>query len=149
MGRSNNCTNSPDVRPQPFQTFTTPKLALLGRDHVGDSVLVLKRLGILGFEAQPNADAGSIHPLLARQRLVGVIDESDILLGMQEDASHFRMSVASAMTDQLQTLPPGASLAELRAELDRGLVAIIADASGFYGLITRVDMLIHLRRSLR
>jgi hypothetical protein len=42
------------------------------------------------------------------------------------------------MTDKLQTLPPGASLAELQAELDRGLVAIIADASGFHGLITRV-----------
>jgi cystathionine beta-synthase len=56
--------------------------------------------------------------------------------------------VASAMTDQLETLPPGASLAELEAELDRGFVAIIADASGFHGLITRVDMLNHLRRSL-
>jgi len=56
--------------------------------------------------------------------------------------------VAGAMTDKLQTLPPGASLAELQAELDRGLVAIIADASGFHGLITRFDMLNHLRRSL-
>ena len=36
----------------------------------------------------------------------------------------------------------------LQAELDRGLVAIIADASGFHGLITRVDMLNHLRRAL-
>jgi len=27
-------------------------------------------------------------------------------------------------------------------------VAVIADASGFHGLITRVDMLNHLRRSL-
>ncbi|MNT94239.1 hypothetical protein D3C72_2358790 [compost metagenome] len=67
---------------------------------------------------------------------------------MQEDPSHFRMSVASAMTDKVQTLPPGASLAELQAELDRGLVAIIADASGFHGLITRFDLLNHLRRSL-
>ena len=58
------------------------------------------------------------------------------------------MTVASAMTDKLQTLAPGASLAELEAELDRGLVAIIADASGFHGLITRIDMLNHLRRSL-
>jgi Predicted transcriptional regulator with C-terminal CBS domains len=86
--------------------------------------------------------------LVDGQRLVGVIDESDILLGVHEDASHFRKTVASAMTDQLETLPPGASLAELEAELDRGFVAIIADASGFHGLITRVDMLNHLRRSL-
>jgi len=82
------------------------------------------------------------------QRLVGVIDESDILLGMHQDASHFHMTVASAMTNTLQTLAPSASLAELQAELDRGLVAIIADTSGFHGLITRVDLLNHLRRSL-
>ena len=40
------------------------------------------------------------------------------------------------------------SLAELQAELDRGLVAIIADTSGFHGLITRVDLLNHLRKAL-
>ena len=43
---------------------------------------------------------------------------------------------------------PWTSLAELQEELDRGLVAIIADASGFHGLITRVDLLNHLRRTL-
>ena len=32
--------------------------------------------------------------------------------------------------------------------LDRGLVAIVADASGFHGLITRFDLLNHLRRKL-
>jgi len=79
---------------------------------------------------------------------VGVIDESDILLGLHHDAADFSMIVASAMTETLHTLDPSASLAELQAELDRGLVAIIADASGFHGLITRVDLLNHLRRSL-
>jgi cystathionine beta-synthase len=46
-------------------------------------------------------------------------------------------------------LAPGASLAEVEAVLDRGLVAIVADASGFHGLITRVDVLNHLRRSVK
>ena len=40
------------------------------------------------------------------------------------------------------------SLAEVEAVLDRGHVAIVADASGFHGLITRVDVLNHLRRSV-
>jgi hypothetical protein len=31
MGSSKNCTHSPNVRQQPFQTLTTQKLALLGR----------------------------------------------------------------------------------------------------------------------
>jgi cystathionine beta-synthase len=52
------------------------------------------------------------------------------------------------MTPAPSTLPPQASLADLRAMLDRGLVAIIADARGFYGLITRTDLLNYLRRTL-
>ena len=86
--------------------------------------------------------------LVDGQTLVGVIDESDILLGLHHDAADFSMTVASAMTNTLHTLAPNAGLAELQAELERGLVAIIADAAGFHGLITRVDLLNHLRRSL-
>jgi cystathionine beta-synthase len=71
-----------------------------------------------------------------------------VLLGLHHNAAHFSMTVASAMTNALHTLAPSASLAQLQAELDRGLVATIADASGFHGLITRVDLLNHLRRSL-
>jgi cystathionine beta-synthase len=103
---------------------------------------------LTAFQRMRLADVSQLPVLENGQRLVGVIDESDILLGMHADPTHFSLPVASAMTDTLQTLPPSASLATLQAELDRGLVAIIADASGFHGLITRVDMLNHLRRSL-
>lgn len=103
---------------------------------------------LTAFQRMRLADVSQLPVLVGGQRLVGVIDESDILLGVHEDASHFHMNVASAMTVKLETLPPSASLAELQAELDRGLVAIIQDASGFHGIITRVDMLNHLRRSL-
>lgn len=87
-------------------------------------------------------------PVLDGGRLVGVIDESDLLLGVHADAERFRAPVASAMTDAPSTIAPDASLAELRAVLDRGLVAIVADAQGFHGLITRFDLLNHLRRTL-
>ena len=42
-----------------------------------------------------------------------------------------------------------ASLAELEAVLDRGLIAMISDETGFHGLITRTDLLNHLRRKLK
>ena len=103
---------------------------------------------LTAFQRMRLADVSQLPVLEDGKRLIGVIDESDILLGMQEDPSHFSSTVASAMSRTLQTLPPSASLAQLQAELDRGLVAIIADASGFHGLITRVDLLNHLRRSL-
>ena len=81
--------------------------------------------------------------------LVGVIDESDVLLRVQADAAHYHEPVAQAMSESPQTLAPQASIAELRAVLDRGLTAIVADEQGFHGLITRFDLLNHLRRSLQ
>jgi cystathionine beta-synthase len=79
---------------------------------------------------------------------VGVIDESDLLLRVHADATHFRDPVRGAMTDAPHTLPPESSLEALQREFDRGLVAIIADHRGFHGLITRFDLLNHLRRTL-
>ena len=53
-----------------------------------------------------------------------------------------------SMTSALKILAPDASLEQLRAVLDQGLVAIIASPERFYGLITRFDLLNHLRRSV-
>ncbi|ETF07367.1 pyridoxal-phosphate dependent enzyme [Pseudomonas moraviensis] len=103
---------------------------------------------LTAFQRMRLADVSQLPVLVEGKQLVGVIDESDILLGVHEDAARFSQSVSSVMTDKLQTLAPAANLAELEAVLSRGLVAIIADASGFHGLITRTDMLNQLRRSL-
>jgi len=103
---------------------------------------------LTAFQRMRLADVSQLPVLVEGKQLVGVIDESDILLGVHEDAARFSQSVSSVMTDKLQTLAPGASLSELESVLSRGLVAIVADASGFHGLITRTDMLNQLRRSL-
>lgn len=87
-------------------------------------------------------------PVIHDGKVVGIIDESDLLLKVAGDANQFRGPVGDTMTRQLETLPPGGSLAQLRATLDRGLTAIIADEAGFHGLITRSDLLNHLRRTL-
>jgi cystathionine beta-synthase len=88
-------------------------------------------------------------PVLAGTKLVGVIDESDVLARVHDHVDRFQDRVDAAMTDAPEVLAPGASLAEVEAVLDRGLVAIVADAAGFHGLITRVDVLNHLRRSVQ
>jgi cystathionine beta-synthase len=80
--------------------------------------------------------------------VVGIIDESDLLLKVATNADLFRSPVGDTMTSQLEKLPPGGSQEQLRSTLDRGLVAIIADQTNFYGLITRSDLLNHLRRML-
>jgi cystathionine beta-synthase len=87
-------------------------------------------------------------PVLEGNHVVGLIDESDILLYVQGAPRRFQDPLESAMTTNLETLGPDASVDALRAVLDRGLVAIIATHGRFYGLITRFDLLNHLRRSV-
>jgi cystathionine beta-synthase len=77
-----------------------------------------------------------------------VIDESDLLMKVHDDPALFKTAVESAMTTKLHTLAPRASLKQLEDVLNQGLVAIVADERAFYGLITRVDLLNHLRRRL-
>ncbi|MEP7062889.1 MAG: cystathionine beta-synthase [Betaproteobacteria bacterium] len=103
---------------------------------------------LTAFQRMRLADVSQL-PVLDGSRLVGVIDESDLLFKVHADAACFRNPVSSAMTDSPTTLRPSATLEALEAVFDRGLVAIIADAEGFHGLITRVDLLNHLRRTLR
>jgi cystathionine beta-synthase len=87
-------------------------------------------------------------PVLEGERLTGVIDESDLLMRVHDDPTRFSSTVDQAMTRKLEIVAPDAPLAQLEDVLDRGLVAIIADRRHFYGLITRFDLLNHLRRSL-
>jgi len=102
---------------------------------------------LTAFQRMRQADVSQL-PVLQDRQLVGVIDESDLLLKVHGSAALFRDPVSSAMTAVPQTLPPGATLHQLEDVLDRGLVAIIADEHGFHGLITRFDLLNHLRRTL-
>jgi cystathionine beta-synthase len=103
---------------------------------------------LTAFQRMRLADVSQL-PVLRGGGLVGVIDESDVLLKVQADADHYHELVSSAMNASPQTLAPTASLAALRAVLDRGFTAIVADDRAFYGLITRIDLLNHLRRSLQ
>ena len=99
------------------------------------------------FQRMRLADVSQL-PVLDKNKLLGVIDESDLLLTVHDDAARFHSPVSGAMTTKLDTVRPDASLDTLRAILDRGLVAIIADDKQFYGLVTRFDLLNHLRKKL-
>jgi cystathionine beta-synthase len=104
---------------------------------------------LLGAFQRMRAAEISQLPVLEDGRLVGLLDESDLLLKLQAGAAHFRDPVSTAMSASPETLSPSADLPALRRVLDRGLVAIVADEAGFHGLITRFDLLNHLRRGLQ
>ena len=104
---------------------------------------------LVAFQRMRAAEVSQL-PVLDDGKLVGVLDETDLLLRLTDGAQHFRDTVQAAMSAAPETLAPTAGIPELQAVLDRGLVAIIADdaAAGFHGLVTRTDLLQHLRRSL-
>ena len=93
------------------------------------------------------ADVSQV-PVLDNGALVGLLDESDLLVRVQDGVGSFREPVSSAMTDRLETLQPSASLNVVRKILDSGKVAIVMDGVQLVGLITRVDLLNHLRRKI-
>ena len=102
---------------------------------------------LTAFQRMRMADVSQV-PVLAADEVVGILDEPDLLLHVYKQPDRFRDKVATAMTQRLETLDPGASLADLLAILNRDLVAIIIEDGRFFGLITRYDLLTYLRRSL-
>jgi cystathionine beta-synthase len=93
------------------------------------------------------ADVSQV-PVLDHGELVGLLDESDVLVRVQDGVGSFREPVQTAMTDRLETLQPQASIDAVRNILDSGKVTIVMNGTEFVGLITRVDLLNYLRRKV-
>jgi cystathionine beta-synthase len=85
-------------------------------------------------------------PVVEGSRIVGIVDESDLLAAALEDEGSFKAQVSGFMTRRLQTVGPTTPLAALRPMLAEGLVPIVMDGDTFVGLVTRTDVLNHLRR---
>jgi cystathionine beta-synthase len=85
-------------------------------------------------------------PVLEDGRIVGIVDEEDILAEVYENPEHFNQPVTEAMETHLVTVAPNASIGELMDIFKRGMVAIVVDGDAFLGLITRIDLLNWLRR---
>lgn len=122
---------------------------LISRRMEDDAVISVAPDDLLltAFQRMRAADISQL-PVLVDGKLVGLLDESDVLVRVHGDAAHFRETVKSAMSSNVETLAPNADFSALTATLRQGLVAVIADKDRFYGLITRFDLLNHLRRNL-
>lgn len=99
------------------------------------------------FKRMRGADVSQL-PIIQDGRLVGILDESDIVHVMNTDEitrqERFRKPVGSVMTRDLDTVQVGESLDVLIPLFDRDRVAIVLDGERFVGLITRTDLINHL-----
>ena len=85
-------------------------------------------------------------PVMEGEKLIGIVDESDVLLHVYGDEERFRDPVSTAMVSKLDRLDVKSPIEALLPMFDRGQVAIVTDGEVFLGLITRIDLLNYLRR---
>ena len=103
---------------------------------------------LTAYNRMRQADISQL-PVMQDGRLVGLLDDSDIVHVLDSDETtreeRFGKPVRSAMSSDLETLQVNETLDDLIPIFDRDRVAIVMDGAEFVGLITRVDLINYLR----
>ena len=115
----------------------------------GDAVTVGPDDTLLTAYNRMRAADVSQLPVLDEGRLIGLIDESDLLEAVEDrrQDQRFKQPVSAAMTAKLHTLQAHEPLDALLPIFERDEVAIVMEGKEFLGLITRIDLINYLRRA--
>ncbi|MFN3512176.1 MAG: pyridoxal-phosphate dependent enzyme [Phenylobacterium sp.] len=103
---------------------------------------------LTAYNRMRQADVSQL-PVMDDGRLIGLIDESDLLEAVEDSKpdKRFAQKVSAAMTAKLETLQADAPLDALLPVFEKDQVAIVLDGKEFLGLITRIDLINYLRRA--
>jgi cystathionine beta-synthase len=97
------------------------------------------------FTRMRAADVSQL-PVVEGDRIVGLIDESDVLGAVLEGSARaFDTLVKEAMVTRLETISADAPIRELVPLFRRDLVAIVMDGNRFLGIATRLDLVNYFR----
>jgi cystathionine beta-synthase len=85
-------------------------------------------------------------PVVDGDRIVGLVDESDMLSAVLEGSDRaFDLPVREVMVTRLETVSADAPIRELVPLFRRNLVAIVMDGGRFLGIATRLDLINYFR----
>ncbi len=87
-------------------------------------------------------------PVMDEGKLLGVMDEEDLLFTVSQEPGKFSDNVSLHMIDKLDTLQFDATKDELLSVLSEGKVAIIFNKEIFIGFVTKVDLINFYRNKL-
>jgi cystathionine beta-synthase len=100
------------------------------------------------FARMRSADVSQIPVMDASGRVVGLVDESDVLavlLTERDSGKAFAQPVKDVMVTRLETISADAPLADLAPLFRKDYVAIVVDGEQFLGLATRLDLINYFR----
>jgi cystathionine beta-synthase len=104
------------------------------------------------FARMRAADVSQL-PVIEGERIVGLVDESDLLGALLTHAGTqaraFDLPVKEVMATLLETIAADAPVADLVPLFRKDYVAIVMDEEEFLGLITRIDLINHFRIALQ
>ncbi len=83
-----------------------------------------------------------------KDRVVGILDESDVLMALVRDRDCANKPVLDFMTSRVETIRPTASVNDLVPIFRADRIAVVSDEKHFYGLITKIDLINYLRKQL-
>lgn len=123
---------------------------LIGRRHSArEDITLLETVPVIqAIKNMRLYDISQMAVLNADGDVVGILDESDILLAVAKDSENFNLPVNRFMTKELSTLSADASIEELLPLFAEDKVAIVFDNNTYLGLITKIDLINHLRKKL-
>lgn len=90
-------------------------------------------------------DISQLPVLDDKDAVAGLLDEEDVLFAVIRNQDKFQDPVKSAMTYRVETIQASQPKEALLPVFAKGHVAVVMNGDAFEGLITRTDLLNHLR----
>ncbi|MCF6288747.1 MAG: pyridoxal-phosphate dependent enzyme [Proteobacteria bacterium] len=121
---------------------------LISRPYTSNDLIVMRPHETLStvYQRMKLYDVSQL-PIMQGDEIVGIIDESDVMMYVYDNNDKFEDPVSAAMTKNLEFMSATSPLAKLLPIFAQGRIAIVKDDNNkFLGLITRIDLLNYLRR---
>jgi cystathionine beta-synthase len=127
----------------------TVRDVVINRFDEGSEIFVRPNETVASAFARMRAGDVSQLPVIENERVVGLIEESDVLDALvragEEMGQVFQKPVGEVMIGKLETISANAPVSELLPLFGRGLVPLVMDGQKFLGLVTRIDLINYFR----
>ena len=122
---------------------------LITRPHTNKNAVTAKPSDTLqaAYRKMKMYDVSQL-PVMVDGKLIGIVNETDILLAVTGNPKGFNIIVGEAMARNLVTLDVKSPIEDLLPVFERGMVAIVVSGEAFLGLITPIDLLQYLRKRI-